>query len=67
MHNAHCNGVMVWCDFPGRADCPLVRTVYEQWRRDIYYSSRTIVVDLRHRFTVIHMNEMNVFDARHSY
>ena len=26
------------------------------------YSSRTIVVDLRHRFTVIQMNEMNVFD-----
>ena len=25
------------------------------------YSSRTIVVDLRHRFTVIHMNEMNIF------
>ena len=35
--------------------------------RDIYlldntYSSQTIGVDLRHTFSVIHMNEMNVFD-----
>ena len=33
--------------------------------------SQSIVVDLRHRFTVIHMNEMNAFDqsekACHSY
>ena len=26
------------------------------------YRSQTVVVDLCHRFTVIHMNEMNVFD-----
>ena len=26
------------------------------------YRSRTIVVDLRHGFTLILMNEMNVFD-----
>ena len=28
---------------------------------DLWYSSRTMVVDLRHRFIVIHMNEMTVF------
>ena len=26
------------------------------------YNSRMIVIDICHRFTVIHLNEMNVFD-----
>ena len=49
-------------------DCKHVAYMYKSRANYVtdlpLYRSRTIIVDLRHRFTVIHMNEMNVFDQQ---